>query len=235
MSETAKQLGIGQPDPASALGVGPSLADAWQFNAGAVGDYVAKKRAESEAMGLWADGRPTAKGAQRAAGQVATALVAGTRENPEGFNEAVAAWRRGETPTLWDLPAYHRYRAELDANRDLWHAADYHRNVLKQIQERADEPNLTPEGKAKIERQLRRVMGAYQGAKEGAAHFGYDVEGEYPRDEWLYAELPLATGTPGKRFTPGMPPLRMTKDAERRTAVPGGWMDSDGNIWPTEK
>jgi hypothetical protein len=210
MSGTARQLGIGQPDPASALGAGPSLADAWQFNANAVGDYVAQKRAESEAMGLWANGGPTAKGAQRAAGQVATALVAGTRENPEGFNEAVHAWRRGELPSIYDAPAYKRYRADLDAKRQLWSAADYHRNVLKSIEQRAAEPNLTPEGRARIQRQLERAAGAYGGARAAAQFFGHDVEGEFPRDEWMRGEFPRAEGPPGGRLDiPGPPPFRM--------------------------
>ena len=53
------------------------------------------------------------------------------------------------------------------------------------------------------------MLGAYHGAKEGAAHFGYDVEGEWPRDAWLYAELPLDQPLPG--LTAGLPPLRMPK------------------------
>jgi hypothetical protein len=229
VSGTAQQLGIGQPDPSSALGVGPSLADAWTFNAKAAGDFIQRKRAEAEQQGLWANGMPTPKGAAEAGGRIAGALVAGTGEKgakPEGFDEAVHAWRRGELPSIFDSPDYKRYRTDLDAHRSLWGQAEYHRNVLRDIQTRANEPNLTDEGKARLQRQLQRVLGGLQGAKQGAAFFGHDVEGPFPTDEWLHAELPPAEGPtpPGGRLrdvlnnragrlTPGMPPLSVPEPA----------------------
>jgi hypothetical protein len=53
----------------------PTPADAYAFNQGAVGDYIAQQRAQSEAMGLWGPGGITPAGARAAGGQVATGLA----------------------------------------------------------------------------------------------------------------------------------------------------------------
>ncbi len=58
-----------------------SLADAWSYNAGVVGDWLAKQRAQSAAMGLWDDaaGTPTKAGVLDVAKHYAGGLVAGTK------------------------------------------------------------------------------------------------------------------------------------------------------------
>lgn len=150
-------------------------------------------------MGLWANGRPTAKGAQDAAMQVAGALIAGTGgkgEKPEGFDEAVHAWRRGDLKSVFDSPDYQRYRADLSGRRQLWGAANYHRGVVQEFEKRLAEPGTTPEGMVRLQKHLERAKGGYEGAKQAAAFFGHDVEGPIPRDEWMLAEFPPARDTP---------------------------------------
>jgi hypothetical protein len=68
-------------DPDNPLTAGsPTLADAYSYNAGALGQWIAQQRAKSSQMGLWNDqtGLPTAAGIVNAGQQYGNALLMGT-------------------------------------------------------------------------------------------------------------------------------------------------------------
>lgn len=77
----------------------PSMADAWQANVKALGDFIANQRAKSAAMGLWNDqtGMPTQAGLVNAAQQYGNGVMMGTTA-PE-----MRAYHGSPTPGLTTL------------------------------------------------------------------------------------------------------------------------------------
>jgi hypothetical protein len=83
----------------------PTAADAWDYNAQAVSDYVAQQRAQAASQGLWdpATGLPTKAGITAAAGSYANALLAGTTApvKAQWFHGTSSAFDRLGTPEVY--------------------------------------------------------------------------------------------------------------------------------------
>ena len=75
MGDVSRTLQIAQPDPGTV-----TPADAYSYNAGAVGDYIARQRAAAVQQGLWNPdtGMPTAAGVADAARQYASGVMMGS-------------------------------------------------------------------------------------------------------------------------------------------------------------
>jgi hypothetical protein len=82
-------------------------------------------------------------------------------------------------------PKYKAYLDNLEGRRQIWHGVNGNRDVLRLFQKELAEGISDPRRLAKVNRIMAKINQKMAHSRAIAPLFGVDVDGPFPRDEWL--------------------------------------------------